>query len=341
MKNTHTKKLSILSLILALLVVLPLAVQVPALRAEGISTWDKASYAELEDLSPEIVQKYVETDPDQGISMDLKFNLDVSIGYGSDTEQAENVVIGGTMNLLGNADHSATAKIAIKADIAGDAGEYLADVYVTNDDQNPDDLLVTVYTNSAGESDTERSYSVIQEVAPRDEIDQLAITDMDVDEFNNFATMKVVEDQGDKVDVVTLLSVENFTEVVGRVMNEPYKEMGAEIIDVEAAKAAIADFSNQIGVSELVIPVWMTLEKETGHLISVKIDKTGIQEMVDHVFGVAEVTEESSSFPTSITINDFSFEIDNVQYGVNEPVVIPDEVLEALEALKTAEDVTE
>lgn len=335
MKEMNRRKLSLLSLILALLLILPLAVRTPVLGAEGIATWDKASYADLEDLAPDLVAKYVESDPSNGISMDMSFDYGFTFDDSAERNRPETFAFGGALNMLANPDGTAKVNLALQIDLMGDAGEYLADVYVMNDEENPGDLIVTTYDGGFGVDETDRTYSAMQEVVPGDELDFLAFSDLTVDEFNGFATMKLVEEQGETVEAVTLISLEKFIDVVARAINGPEAEVEFQYFNVEGIVSEIQNFSTQAGLSEIVVPIHMTLEKETGHMIRASIDHEGLQELIDKIFEVYSQAEDASTQTSPLTLNSQSFVIENVQYGVNEPIVLPEEVVEAVEAMNS------
>lgn len=331
------RKLTLLSIILAALFILPMAIRVPVLGAEGLTAWDMATYEDLEDLSEDIVAKYVEAYPSDGIAMDMSFHIDFTYDDSPERNRPENYAIQGDIHFLGNADKSAMVNLSVDANFDQDVGKYLADIYVQNDEENPGGLIFTVYASSGSASEADTTYDVMQEVLSPEDIEQVQFSELTVQEFNSFAAMKVLEDQGDTVDVVTLISIPDFIDALQRAIKETASEQEADLIDLEGTRNQINDIGTQIGISEWAYPIHMTIEKETGHMLSARLENAGLQELVDKLLVWMSDTDGIETMDSPITINAHSLVIENVQYKVNEPIVLPTEVLEMLEALEQVE----
>lgn len=335
MKATQ-RRISIVCLILAFLYVLPLTLSFSKVSAEGLAAWDMTSYEDLEDVSEDIIAKYVEVNPNDGVSMDMSFDLDVTFDDSAERNNPENLAVKGNFSFLQNADKTLRINITVAGASDGDEGEYRADFYVQNDAEDPEDLVLTIYSNTDGNSGDAYSGDVMQESVSREDLDVLPYEDLTVDEFNNAAKMKVLEDKGDTLEVVTLISIERFIDSFGREIAGS-DEAEYELFDVDSVVNEVRNVGKQVGVSEWVLPVHMTIQKETGHMIGARIENNGLQELVDSLLVLFSETEGADSMESPLTINTASFIIENVKFGVNEPIDLPEDVIQAVEAAERIE----
>lgn len=326
------------------LFILPIAVNIPvsAAAAEGVKTLDLAVYKDLAEVDQELITKFVEVNTKPGFSMDMKFNLDA--GYELDIEgfPPQHFVIGGDMKMASTENYNATIDTTMKTNISGEEATLKYEMFVVNHDQNPDDVLVIAYSSTGSDAQENDSTmaTVQKETVPRTELEKWNLSSLTVEDVKKFATFKVVEDKGENVDIVALISINEINNFLTRATSFTVDGDTVETFELDKATETIKKLGEEFNIETFVLPVYLTLEKASGHIKSVKYQATGLQEIIDKSYELEKqnASENESGIPTAtVKLNDFNFEISNVQYGATERIIVPQHVLEALAAERTAE----
>ncbi len=337
MKKEKNRKLSIVSLILTLMLILPLGLSVPSVHAEGLAAWDAVSYQDLPDADADLVNKYLSSTVEQGVAMDANFNIDVKIEMG-DAEQRkeEPVVMNGGMQLALNQNNNATVKMNMVMNMMGEANEMISDIYIVDDPADPTKLAI--YTSVSDGTVGEDGQPVIDfsaETIDRAQVEEFATAGVSVEDFNQVATLKIREDKGDTVDAVMLVSFTKLSELANQSMEG--QDIDLPIGEVDETLAQFEQFQAELGITEFVMPINVTLVKETGQIQSLSIDGSPLQEILTKIFD--QMMSSDPEMPSmNITLNAFSVNVDNIRYGVTDEITVPQEILTAIAALQQGTD---
>lgn len=342
MKPKNHRMLSIAGLVLALLFFLPLAINVPVLDAEGVETLDLATYQNLTDVDDELLEKMVDTNLKPGISLDMAFNLE--FGYEIDVEQIppQHVVVDGDLRLESTEDFNALLDVTLNTNSNGDDVAFKYELFLVNHDNSPENMLMVAYTAIGAdetEADTAMKY-VQQETILRSDLEKWNPSSLATEDIKNFTTFKIVEDQGDTVDVVALISMEEINAFMTRATSFTVADESSTMYDLERANAMMKKLEAEFDVETFVLPIHMTLEKSSGQIKSVKYQADGIQELLTKVYAIEREEAEkftSQGSPVTIDIVNVSFDVSNVEYGKTDRIILPEHVLEVLNDQRTTE----
>lgn len=337
MKKPKNRKLSIVSLILTLMLILPLGLSVPSVHAEGLAAWDAASYQDLPDADADLVNKYLSSTVEQGVAMDANFNIDVKIEMGDAEQRMEMpVVMNGGMQLALNQNNNATVKMNMVMNMMGEANEMISDIYIVDDPADPTKLAI--YTSVSDGTVGEDGQPVINfsaETIDRAQVEEFATAGVSVEDFNQVATLKILEDKGDTVDAVMLVSFTKLSELANQSMEG--QDIDLPTGEVDETLAQFEQFQAELGITEFVMPINVTLVKETGQIQSLSIDGSPLQEILTKVFD--QMMSSDPEMPSmNITLNAFSVNVDNIRYGVTDEITVPQEILTAVAALQQGTD---
>lgn len=337
MKKPKNRKLSIVSLILTLMLILPLGLSVPSVHAEGLAAWDAASYQDLPDADADLVNKYLSSTVEQGVAMDANFNIDVKIEMGDAEQRMEMpVVMNGGMQLALNQNNNATVKMNMVMNMMGEANEMISDIYIVDDPADPTKLAI--YTSVSDGTVGEDGQPVINfsaETIDRAQVEEFATAGFSVEDFNQVATLKIREDKGDTVDAVMLVSFTKLSELANQSMEG--QDIDLPTGEVDETLAQFEQFQAELGITEFVMPINVTLVKETGQIQSLSIDGSPLQEILTKVFD--QMMSSDPEMPSmNITLNAFSVNVDNIRYGVTDEITVPQEILTAVAALQQGTD---
>lgn len=345
MKLMETKKqrtISITHLLIALLLILPMALNIPTIRAEGVKTLDYAAYQNLADVDDELITKFVETNLKPGASLEGKFNINV--GYEIDIENfpPQQYAIDGDVNFRSSEDKNAMLDLTLQANFSGEEAYMTYGLFLVNHDNSPEHMLLVAYTtDSSDPAKLDETNSTVQkEIILRTDLDQYDVSSLTAEDIKKFTNFKVVEDHGETVDILALISIEEINAFMTRVTSFTVDGETVDTIELERANATFKKLGEELGIEKFVFPVSMTLEKSTGHLKSASGKSDGIIEIIEKSYELDRADSADSPNQSPIVAFDqfgFSFEISNVEYDVTDKIIIPQHVLQALEAQRTAQ----
>lgn len=337
-KQKPQRKFSLISLLLALLLTLTVFGANPV-GAEGVKALDLASYSELASVDDELITKFMKVNLKPGASLAGTFNFDFEYDLQTESFPSQQIILRGDMKFVSTDNYNAMLNLDLMTDFSEEKGDFKYDLYLVNHDESPEHFVIIVYTSAGPESDAD-SVSVMTETIPRSDIEAMKLTDMTIDDLKSFVTFKVIADHGDDVDIVALLSIEDFNAFLARMTNIEIEGDVIETFDRDAANEVLSRMGEEFSIETFVLPIYMTLEKETGRVKSAKFQSEGIQEIIDRSYELDTPSKEESIgevYTIKITLNDLSWEITDVDYDEVDRIVIPQHVLEALEATRISE----
>lgn len=355
MKQSNRRKLSILNFILVLLFIVPLAIHVPEIAAEtegaagiegatGLKAIDLATYQDLADVDDELVTKFMDLNFRPGASMDVKFNLDAGYEIALEDFPPQDFAIDGDIKVVSTENYN--AMVNLKMSTENDEGVSALDdyIYLVDAEEGSDEMrLISYYdfiTEDEIESTATSDYSTVQEeIISRSDLENFDLAGI-IDEIKSFTTMKLVEDHGEEIDVVLLLSMKEFNDFMNTITSFVLDGEIIETFEDELANETLDKLAEEFGVETFVLPIYATLDKTTGQLKSARFTSDGIQEIIDKSYEIEDEKAEEMSTGTSfitIELKNFSFELSNVEFGQTDEIVVPDEILETLEAMQTME----
>lgn len=325
MKNRKMKINNVLAILLSFVMIFSLSGSL--LRAEGIDAWDRASYASLEDVPQDIIDKVKAQEMSKGFSGDAKLVFDAMLSGEEDGETMEGPVsINGDMSLLLNEDGEIRFIANLKLNMMGDEDGMEMELYRVNDPENPEQYL----TYSRENDGYDDYYDFGTESKDDEESDNPLEELMDIEEISKFGDWKVLEDKGDSLETVLVMPAQAllYATVADDYIGdfEDYQEDEYnEIPNIEEA----------LGVDELVLAFNITIEKDTGYITSFIFKGESIEEVINTIITLIieeDYDDDEESPQVDISVKEFSFGFENMKYEDLEAVEVPQDLIDNIAA---------
>ena len=198
MKLLKKNRQRIWAILLALVLVLPIIGFVPQVLAEKDSKWDLANYEDQTEVSPEIIERFLQQVV-ENFEVTGNLTIDVQIEMG-DAEQKSKVpfIMSGDFDFLATTDQQVKLVSSMLMNMAGMQEEMSAEVYIVSDPENADNLLMYSKVLDGSVKDGTFCSLYLRQFGARES--RRFGNEVDARGILTFAKLIEVEDKGETID---------------------------------------------------------------------------------------------------------------------------------------------